>query len=549
MTKRLFTLLIIQLVTCLSFSQGFRVKDFKPNINDGSAFHAPQDETGHPCGLIKVRTDNADLKFKGNIVGEVENKTNEYWVFMAQGSKSLNILHPNLLPISVDFVTFGVDEIVSKSTYVLTLTEQKFKKEKCGLVTTVKPETASLYINDVFVENISGNGFYQLYLPKGDYVCRIEQKGYRPDVQAISVGKCSQNLNVELESIMAELEVKCKTGTAEIFIDGERKSNGSWKGSLLAGEHQIEARQQNFESNIQSISLAEKESRTISIPELKRSMGKIRIETKPINLPIVVDGQSVGSSPCTVDVVSGKHYVLCSTYGCLPCRKDVEVDGLKTNVVNLEMEFTSKLLPKEIYQKAYSGNIDAIVNIIEVISEESLKMPEIIGKEYGEETVFWFERLSSRKVYFDKIENRERFENQNHPDLQSYIERVKVDRYFKLIRAYGYSGNADGASQLLDELLSYPEGEFDGPNLSTFIGDIYLAKAEYDNAINLYNKALDFGTWADFFKIDAYKGLGDCYKAKGDKQRAASFYLKFLSVSHDKIENERVEKKLKELGY
>ena len=113
----------------LAFSQGFKVKEFQQNMSDGSAFHAPMDGNGHPCGLVKVRTDNGELKFKGDIVGDVENKTNEYWVFMAQGSKSLNILHPNFLPIIVDFSSFGIDEVASKATYILTLNEQKFKKE------------------------------------------------------------------------------------------------------------------------------------------------------------------------------------------------------------------------------------------------------------------------------------------------------------------------------------------------------------------------------------------------------------------------------------
>ena len=237
--KYIYTLLVLIIsigYISNSFSQGFKVKEFKLNISDGSAFHAPMDANGHPCGLIKVRIDDEELKFKGDIVGEIENKTNEYWVYMAQGSKSLNILHPNFLPIIVDFASFGIDEVASKATYILTLSEQKYKKEKCGLVTTVKPETASLFINDVLIENISGNGLYQLYLPKGDYVCRIEQKGFRPNVQAVTIGKGTQNLNVELESLMAKLEVKCKTSTAEIYVDGEKKGNGSWKGAIFAGE-------------------------------------------------------------------------------------------------------------------------------------------------------------------------------------------------------------------------------------------------------------------------------------------------------------------------
>ena len=97
-------IVLIQFPFCqYSFSQGLKIKEFKQSINDGSAFHAPLDAEGHSCGLIKVRANNSDLHFKGNIIGDVENKVNEYWVFMPQGSKSLTINHPNYMPFSMAF--------------------------------------------------------------------------------------------------------------------------------------------------------------------------------------------------------------------------------------------------------------------------------------------------------------------------------------------------------------------------------------------------------------------------------------------------------------
>ena len=85
-SKGLLTTVLAMTFFTNSFSQGFKVKEFKQIINDGSAFHAPMDEDGHPCGLIKVRTDDPSLKFKGNVIGEVENKTNEYWVYIMRQS-------------------------------------------------------------------------------------------------------------------------------------------------------------------------------------------------------------------------------------------------------------------------------------------------------------------------------------------------------------------------------------------------------------------------------------------------------------------------------
>lgn len=516
------SLLIVLIVATnvFSFSQGFKVKDFRQNINDGSAFHAPMDAEGHPCGLIKVRTDNAGLKFKGNIVGDIENKTNEYWVYMAQGSKLLNILHPNFLPILVDFDVYGIGEISSKSTYVLTLSEQKYNKEKAGLVATVKPETASLYIDDVFIENLSGNGLYQVYLPKGDHICRIEQRGYRPNVQVVATGKGTQNLNVELESVMAELDVKCKTGTAEIYIDGELKGNGSWKGSIYAGEHQIEARQQNFESNSQTISIAEKESRAFVIPELKRSMGKIKIVTNPPGINVIVDGKEVGLSPCTIDVESGKHYVSCKSYGIKQTRSDIEVNSGEEETVTLSIQFTDGLLLKKAYQQAYNGNLE---DILSLAIEAGCKM------DY-KQAFYWINKHPQKDYII--------------PHWTSYwMSKPQEERgfYFRVnwVEMYCLAGNPDKALELYPIAKREEEsngGHFLDELYMKYIGEAFLKKKEYDKAIQCFEKA----------EKEGYEGLGDCYKAKGNKQLATSYYRKCLILDsyYSKI---RVEKKLKEL--
>ena len=523
MLKSRFLLLVLAVVSLENiFAQGFKVRDFKQNINDGSAFHASLDAEGHPCGLIKVRTDNAELKFKGNIVGEVDNKTNEYWVFMPQGSKLLNILHPNFMPMVVDFGAFGIGEVASKATYILTLSEQKYNKEKTGVVATVKPETAALYIDDVFIENLSGNGLYQLYLPKGDHICRIEQKGYRPNVQAVTTGKGTQNLNVELESLMAELEVKCKTGTAEIYIDGELKGNGFWKGSIFAGEHKIEARQQNFESSSKTISIAEKENRTFVIPELKRSMGKIKIETNPSGINVIVDGKEVGISPCTIDVESGKHYVSCKSYGIEPTRYELEVNSGKTETVSLRIQYIDGWL-KEYYQRAYNGNLNDIL---------SLTIEAGRKKDY-KEAFFWINKHPQKDYLIQHWTSYWK----NKPEEEQLFGYWQ----FSWIELYSFAGNPDKALELYPMAKSEEEsngGLFMDELYMKYIGEAFLKKKEYDKAIQCFEKAEE----------DGFEGLGDCYKAKGNKQLAASYYRKCLNLDYYDGKN-RVEKKLKDIGY
>ena len=520
--KRFIYILLVLVVSIAfssnSFSQGFKVKEFRQNMSDGSAFHAPMDSEGHPCGLIKVRTDDGELKFKGNIVGEVDNKTNEYWVYMAQGSKSLNILHPAFMPLLINFDDYNIGEVASKATYILTLSEQKYNKEKCGLVAIVKPETAALYIDEIFIENLSGNGLYQLYLPKGDHICRVEQRGYRPNVQVVTTGKSTQNLSLELESVMAELEVKCKTGTAQIFIDGELRGNGSWKGAVFAGEHQIEARQENFESNSQIVSIEEKEKRTFVIPELKRSMGKIRIVTNPSGIDVMIDGKNVGISPCTVDVESGKHYVSCKSYGVKPTRTSIDVNGGKTSEARLQIQYDGDWL-KEYYERAYSGSKEDILFLAS----------QACRTEKYQEAVFWINRHPQGETIVS--------------NWHKYGEELDINAYWQCdwIHVYSEVGNPEKALELYPLWKNYAESRGDiflSEMEMMYIGDSFFKKKEIDKAIRCYERS----------GKDGYEGLGDCYRAKGNKQLAANYYRKCLNLDYYDNKN-RVEKKLKDLGY
>lgn len=504
--SRLALLTITVIIHSISYAQGFKVKDFKQALSDGSAFHAPMDAEGHPCGLIKVRTDNSELQFKGDIVGDVDNKINEYWVYIPQSCKQIKVIHPNFMPLIIPFSDYGID-ISSKATYILTLEETKYKKEKSGVTIKVNPWDADLYIDDVSIDNLSGSGLYQLYLPNGEHICKLSKSGYHPVVQVIQTGKSSRVFNVELESLMAELEVKCGTATAEIYVDDELKGNGTWKGELLAGEHKIEARQQNFSTHTQTIALVEKESRTVSIPELKRSKSKMKIETTPSKVPVFVDGAFIGMSPCDIECETGSHHLSINAYGCLPYRSDIELKSDKDKKLTIELEYVKDEWYEDLYMKAYKGDLDAI----EELAEHFVRGYGGSGKQ--DEAVFWAER---------------------HPNTDEYIKRS--DSYYWIL-AYSDAG-------MPEKGLAIVELNGGGTEEYERLGNGFQKKRLYDKAIECYQKAISL----DKYELGhGLEGMGDCYKAKGNKQLAASYYRKCLSLENYDGKN-RIEKKLKELS-
>ena len=445
-------------------AQGFKVKELKLNVSDGSAFHAPLDSKGHPCGLIKVRSDNPDLRFSGEIVGDVENKMNEYWVFLEKDSKDLTIKHPHFLPLKVDFSAFGIEGISSKATYVMSLQMAKYK-EKNSLTVTVNPANAKLFIDDTYIDNDKEEGLYQLYLPKGQYACRLEAEGFRPSVQIVTIGKEPQSVNVSMESILADVDITCETSTADIFINGDKKGIGGWKGKIIPGRYTIEVKNDGFESYQQVINVQEKENKIIRVPSLKRIVGTISIKTIPDGCTVMIDGQNYGKSPCTIsDVVFGRHRLVVSLDSIgMKRTKEIDVDIIKKEIIPISCELTTKE-KWDYYQKAYKWYMDA-----------DYYPGSIPGSEEG--------------ILFDKIMGII-----DYLDSDFFLQEIREEHmggvsYWILgeVMISGYSIAENNFSKQV-QLAEKMQRKSAGANIE--IGGIYESKGNYRKAIEWYNAAL-----------------------------------------------------------
>lgn len=76
------------------------------------------DANDDPCALVKVRFQKLpSLSFEGDIVETPQRKTNEYWVYLTQGSEHLTIKSNDFSPIQVDFPI----PLEQECTYILTI--------------------------------------------------------------------------------------------------------------------------------------------------------------------------------------------------------------------------------------------------------------------------------------------------------------------------------------------------------------------------------------------------------------------------------------------
>ena len=103
-------LLIISCLFCSNlFAQELTVKQMTALPMDLSASqYERKDLNGQPCALVKVQLATMGARFEGNVVGSADYKTNEYWVYMTEGSYLLSVKHSSFVPLSVNFRDYGI---------------------------------------------------------------------------------------------------------------------------------------------------------------------------------------------------------------------------------------------------------------------------------------------------------------------------------------------------------------------------------------------------------------------------------------------------------
>ena len=73
------------------------------------------------CALLKVLLPIEGCTFEGSIVGEVDFKTDEYWVYLPHGTKKLRVRCPGHYPLMVDMSKVAVHGVESRHIYELEL--------------------------------------------------------------------------------------------------------------------------------------------------------------------------------------------------------------------------------------------------------------------------------------------------------------------------------------------------------------------------------------------------------------------------------------------
>ena len=191
-----FVLLFAAISSALA--QELTVKSFKLAGSDLTAQTQPRkDLNDRNCALIKVGIGLQGVQFEGGIMGNVENKTGEYWVYMPQGNRQLKVKHTNYAPVMVTFADYGVEKLESNRTYELIITASGGTQvaQKQRLTIRYSPSSATVLVDNKMVKGT--NGVAQTTLPVGQHSFVVACEGYESEEGTVKL-KASAPSNIQI---------------------------------------------------------------------------------------------------------------------------------------------------------------------------------------------------------------------------------------------------------------------------------------------------------------------------------------------------------------
>lgn len=241
--------LIIAIVAFFTYINAYAqnevtVRSFKEIFSDLSARTNPRyDINTTPCALIKVQYPLPGATFEGNVIGDVEYRNNEYWVYVSHGTKRIKVHLPATPSITVEFIDYDILQIESNITYVLEFQRSGKKVDfhpyieagyTIGSTSGVELSLGG-YISNF---NVELNYMIPMVASQTIYWNHVSQPSakasYKPTM--ILGGRVGYRIN-----IMKNLRVTPQIGmkflkTAETMEIGDSKhASGSYCSSLVAG--------------------------------------------------------------------------------------------------------------------------------------------------------------------------------------------------------------------------------------------------------------------------------------------------------------------------
>lgn len=193
----------------------------------------------------------------------------------------------------------------------------------------------------VFLDNerVGTVPFKSNEISSGQHRLKITKKLYKTYEETIVISDSLVNtLNPQMQANFAETTLKTMEG-AEIYIDGELKGKGSWRGPLESGEYTVECKMAGHRPTSQVVRITPNTQSVIELRQPSPIYGSLEITSSPSNADVSINGKEMGQTPLFINnnLLIGSHKVTVRKQNYKEETKTVEVKENETENMSFKL--------------------------------------------------------------------------------------------------------------------------------------------------------------------------------------------------------------------
>lgn len=317
MFKKIFLSLAFLLIAVALGAQSLSVESFRLLDNDLTANTAgamKRDQNGDVAALIRIVTTETGFTFEVGSMGIVatENKNGEVWVYVPAGIQRISIMHSQLGVLRDWYFPIKIEKGRTYEMRLITGVVHSYVEDRPNgqfVTFSVKPDNASVTVDDSQPRALGADGTLSLMLPYGSHTYRIEAPGYVAENGTVQVGSEKIKKEITLKSSKGTITLTCSMPNAKLYLDGEYVGDGTWTGQREPAQmYLVEAKLEGHRARSITFALDVQEQKTISVPAPQPIFGTLSIMSTPNEATILLDGKEIGQTPLLADnLLVGEH--------------------------------------------------------------------------------------------------------------------------------------------------------------------------------------------------------------------------------------------------
>ena len=285
----------------------------------------------------------------------VELHDDELWVYVQRNAKMVTISREGYTTLSRYDLQTTIEE---GRTYTMLLSSQGPVVRMQMVLFQISPASSKAVVmlkgtlpdaTEELLGTADDNGQLAKNMLLGTYTYRVIGENYHPSEGRFTLSNQQETHqeHVVLRPRFSTITLQVADGSnADIYVNGERKGSRSWQGPLNAGIYQVECRQVNHRSTMQSITVEENHPETYALQPPTPITGILSVISQPLGATIKIDGRDYGTTPRNIsDLLVGNHAITLSIEGYVDKQATVEVKEGESTDLNLMLERATVLTP------------------------------------------------------------------------------------------------------------------------------------------------------------------------------------------------------------